>query len=63
MKINFGDIEYFTLLDLNDKLKYYQYDKLDLLNLDKLRAEVERKIEAIHFEHRERQSKDKSVQQ
>ena len=28
----------------------YQYDKLDLINLDKLRAEVDRKIAAINLE-------------
>ena len=49
--IKFGDIEYFTLLDLRDKLKYQQYHKLDLVNLDRLRSEVEIKIEAIHLEH------------
>lgn len=50
--IKFGDIEYFTLLDLRDKLKYYQYNKLDLVNLDKLRLEVDMKIDAIHLEHK-----------
>lgn len=52
MNIKYGDLEYFTLLDLRDKLKYFEYNKLDLLNLDKLKAEVERKIEAIHLEHK-----------
>jgi hypothetical protein len=50
--IKYGDIEYFTLLDLRDKLKYFQYDKLDLFNLDRLRSEVEIKIEAIHLENK-----------
>lgn len=52
--IHYGDIEYFTLLDLRDKLKYFNYDKLDLVNLDRLRAEVERKIEVIHYEVKEK---------
>lgn len=60
MEIKFGDIEYFTLLDLNDKLKYYQYDKLDLVNLDRLRSEVERKIAAIHLENQRQQNKSVS---
>lgn len=54
MNIKYGDIEYFTLLDLRDKLKYFQYDKLDLINLDRLKSEVEIKIEAIHLEHKNR---------
>lgn len=51
--IKFGDIEYFTLLDLRDKLKNYYYGRLDLTNLDKLKLEVEMKIEAIHLKHKE----------
>jgi hypothetical protein len=53
MDIKYGDIEYFTLLDLRDKLKYFQYDKLDLVNLDKLRIEVAIKIEAIHLKSKD----------
>lgn len=49
--IKFASTEYFTLLDLRDKLKYMDYDKLDLLSLDKLRYEVEIKIKAIDHEH------------
>ena len=51
--IKYGDIEYFTLLDLRDKLKYDHYDRLDLTKLDVLRSEVEIKIEAIHLAHKE----------
>ena len=56
--IKYGDIEYFTLLDLRDKLKYIQYDKLDLQNLVRLRSEVEIKIEAIHLESKRVEPKD-----
>lgn len=48
--MKYGDIEYFTLLDLQDKLKYMQYDKLGLSNLDKLRTEIHIKVEGIHLE-------------
>ena len=51
MKIKVGDIEYFTLLELQDKLRYFGYNKLDLEYLDKLRAELEIKIESINLEH------------
>ncbi len=46
--IKYGSIEYFELLSFNDKLKSRHLDKLDLLNLDKLRYEVQIKIEAIN---------------
>jgi hypothetical protein len=55
--IKFGDIEYFTLLELQSKLIYRGYDKLDLLTLDKLRNEVEMKIRAIHLKHEEEKAK------
>lgn len=48
--IKFGDIAYFTLLGLEQKLKYRSYDKLDLICLDKLRNEVDTMIKAIHLE-------------
>jgi hypothetical protein len=51
MIIKFGDIEYFELLTLRDRLKYWKYDKFDLEYLDKLKAEIDRKIESIHLEH------------
>ncbi len=50
MAIKFGDIEYFTLLELRDKLMYRGYDRLDLLTLDRLRNEVDIKILQIHEE-------------
>ena len=53
-KIDYGTVEYFTLLDLSDRLKAWKYDKLDLLNLDKLRLEVEQKIAAIQLEAKEK---------
>lgn len=49
MEIKFGDIEYFTLLELQSRLKFLGYNKLDLLCLDKLRYEVEVKIKAINL--------------
>ena len=47
MKIKIGSIEYFSLLGLQDKLRSSQYDKFDLITLDKLRYEVELKIKEI----------------
>ena len=52
--IQFGSIEYFELLSFHDKLKSYRLDKLDLLNLDRLRTEVAMKIEAINEVEKER---------
>lgn len=57
MNIKYGDIEYFTLVDLQDKLKRFDYDKLDLQYLNNLRNEINLKIEAIHLIHK--QSKEK----
>jgi hypothetical protein len=48
-EIKFGDSKYFTLLDLQQKLNYRQYDRLDLLSLDKLRNEVSMKIQEIQL--------------
>ncbi len=36
------------LMDLEKKLKFIQYDKLGLLNLDRLRSEVEIEIEKLN---------------
>lgn len=58
--IRYGDIEYFTLLELNDKLKYRSYDRLDLLYLDRLRNEVESKINEINSEYK-KQCKDNLI--
>lgn len=46
--IKYGDIEYFALLSLNDRLKERMLDRLDLTNIDRLRNEVEMKILEIH---------------
>ena len=46
--IKFGDIEYFALLELNDRLKDRMLNRLDLVNVDRLRNEVELKIMAIN---------------
>jgi len=35
------------LMDLQRKLAYLQYDKLGLVNLDKLRGEIEKEIEPL----------------
>lgn len=53
-KIEYGTVEYFTLLDLSDRLKAWKYDKLDLQNLNKLRFEIEQKIAAIQLEAEEK---------
>ena len=58
--IKFGDTEYFTLLNLNDKLKFRDYERLGLENLDKLRADVEMKIEAIHLVYNQEREKLKN---
>ncbi len=41
-------MEHMALLDFSDKLKYRMLDRLDLINLDRLRNEVELKIMEIH---------------
>lgn len=48
MKIEFGSIEYFELLSFQDRLKGFGLNKLDLQYLDKLRMEVELKVQAIN---------------
>jgi len=58
--IKYASIEYFTLLDLRDKLLYRDYDKLDLISLDRLRNEVETKILQIHTQHNEQKHKTES---
>lgn len=58
--IQYGSIEYFQLLSFHDKLKSYHLDKLDLLNLDRLRTEMALKIEAINeTENKRRKSQNK----
>ena len=46
--IKTGDLEYFELLELQDYLKAHRLDKLGLENIDRLRSEIEIKIEEIH---------------
>lgn len=46
-EIKFGDIEHFTLLDLQDFLNKRSLNKLGLEKLDALRYEVSVKAEAI----------------
>lgn len=58
MTIEYGSIEYFELLSLEQYLNGYRLDLLDLENLDRLRAEVERKIKAANMLHNERNKKD-----
>ncbi len=53
-EIKFGDIEYFTLLELERKLKARDLDRLGLVCVDKLRMEVYIKIQQINLEHNER---------
>lgn len=53
MEIKYGSIEYFALLNLQDRLKLWSYDKLNLVYLDKLRAEIDMKMKAINFEYTE----------
>ena len=63
MAIKFGDIAYFTLLDLEQKLKAFKYDKLDLICLDKLRNEVDTKIKQINFEHNNQRAENNPLKQ
>ncbi len=57
--IKYGDIEYFTLLDLQDNLRSRRYDKLDLSMLDKLRNEIDIKIKRIELKAKEEHEKSK----
>jgi hypothetical protein len=50
--IKYGSIEYFELLDLRDRIASDKYNKFDLVNLDKLRFEVNNKIAAIELSHK-----------
>lgn len=54
--IKSGSIQYFELLSLRDRLKSWHLDKLDLICLDKLRLEIDIKIEQIHLEAKERKA-------
>lgn len=57
--IKYGDIEYFALLELNDRLKDRMLNRLDLVNIDRLRNEVEIKIMAIHEAEKQRKENGK----
>lgn len=47
-RMQFGSIEYYALLELRDRLNKSEYAGLGLQNLDRLRFEVDAKIESIH---------------
>lgn len=51
MSIEYGELDYFELLSLNEYLKNCRLKNLDLKNLNKLRTEVETKITAIHLSY------------
>lgn len=51
MEIKYGDIKYFQLLRLQDQLKSRSFQSLDLVNYDKLRNEVDMKVDSINYEH------------
>ena len=50
MEIKYGDIKYFTLLRLSDKLKNIDFNMLGLMSYDKLRNEVDMRIEQINYQ-------------
>lgn len=58
-EIKFGDISYFTLLRLQDTLKSIDFNRLRLLSFDKLRNEVDMKVDQIDHEEKERRKKQK----
>lgn len=45
--IKFGSTEYFELIALQDQLKSRSFDKLGLINLERLRFEVDMGIKKI----------------
>lgn len=53
MKIKFGSVEYFELLSLQDKLRGWRYDKLNLEYLVKLRDEVNTRVRSAQLEYTE----------
>lgn len=55
-KIKFGSIEYFTLRTLQDKLRSRTYDQLGLINLDKLRDEIDNNVKVIDLKESERRN-------
>ncbi len=50
--IKFGSAQYFGLLEFRDQLNNRYNDRFDLVNLDKLRYEVNIKIEQINLLHK-----------
>lgn len=48
--IKFGDIKYYTMLNLRDKINSRSFNGLDLVNLEKLKIELELKIKSIETE-------------
>lgn len=51
MAIKFGTTEHMELLNLQWRLNARLLNRLDLEHLDRLRAEVELKVEQINYEH------------
>ncbi len=49
--IKFASMEYFTLLKLQSELRAFDFDRLDLINLDRLRDEIDIKVESINRLH------------
>lgn len=62
MDIKFGDIKYFTLLRLQDQLKSRDFERLGLSSYEKLRFEVDMKIEQIHAADKAERAKRASGQ-
>jgi len=54
MEIKYGSSEYFLLLDFRDKLRYKNYDRLDLEYLDRLRGEIDSNIAKINYKETKR---------
>jgi uncharacterized protein with HEPN domain len=55
--IEFGSVEYFTLLKLRDLLCQRQYNNLDLKCLDTLKNELDIKIKKIELTYYETKNK------
>ena len=61
-EIKYGDIKYFTLLRLQETLNINDFRRLDLLTYDKLRMEVELKIESLKLEHKQKAIDKKQIE-
>ncbi len=56
-----ASINFFTLLRLQRELRAWDYDKLDLINLDRLRDEIAIKIESINRQETQMKNKDYAI--